>query len=173
MSSPFFKLCLIVFASLLVMFEHIPFSSVNGITNESCLIERNSAVLTNDMNKENSASQALDGNMNTHWVPTSKSASLEIDLGKKTRVCFGDISWYKGEKSIPFVISVSSVSGADSKDIFAGKSIATMSELERYDFQDVSARYLKISFPIMFMYCFRHSSNGHFPALLRFHTISM
>src|SRR4029078_2152041 len=38
-------------------------------------------------------------------------------------------------------------SGADSKVVFAGKTIATMSELERYDFQDVSARYLKISFP--------------------------
>ena len=99
------------------------------------------------MAKDNSACKALDGNMSTHWTPASKYAWLEIDLGKKTRVCFVDISWLNGEKSIPFLISVSSVSGADFKVIFAGKTIATTSELERYDFQDVSARYLKISFP--------------------------
>ena len=111
MSNSLLKLCIIVIASLLVLFEHIPFSGVVGITNESCLIESNSAVLTSEMDKANRAGEALDGNMNTHWDPTSKSAWLEIDLGKKARVCFVDISWYNGEKSIPFLISVSSVSG--------------------------------------------------------------
>lgn len=147
MSNPLLKLCIIVIASLLVMFEHIPFSRVIGITNESCLIERNSALLTNEMDNADSAGEALDGNMNTHWAPTSKSAWLEIDLGKKARVCFVDISWHNGEKSIPFLISVSSVSGTDFEDIFTGKSRETTSELERYDFQDVSTRYVKISFP--------------------------
>ena len=130
------------------MFEQIPISRVTGITNESCLIEHNSSVLTNEMNKDNNATgEVFDGNLNTHWTPSSKSVWLEIDLGKEARVCFLDISWYNGEKSIPFLISVSSVSGTDFKDIFTGKSIATTSELERYDFQDVSARYVKISFP--------------------------
>src|SRR6476620_2899431 len=147
MSNPLLKLCIIVIASFLVMFEHLSFPHVNAITNESCLIERNSTVITSDSTKDNSASKVLDGDMSTHWAPASKDAWLEIDLGKIMRVCFVDISWYNGEKSNPFVISVSSVSGANSKDIFAGKSIATMSELERYDFQDVSTRYLKISFP--------------------------
>lgn len=147
MSNPLLKLCFIVIASFLVMFEHISFPCVNAITNESCLIERNSSVFTSDSAKDNIASRVLDGDMSTHWAPASKDAWLEIDLGKNMRICFVDISWYNGEKSNPFVISVSSVSGAGSKDIFAGKSIATTSELERYDFQDVSARYLKISFP--------------------------
>ena len=147
MSNPLPKLCIIVVASFLVIFEHISFPHVDAITNESCLIERHSYVLTSDSAKDNSASKVLDGDKSTHWAPASKAAWLEIDLGKNMRVCFVDISWYNGEKSSPFVISVSSVSGADSKDIFAGKTIATMSELERYDFQDVSARYLKISFP--------------------------
>jgi hypothetical protein len=147
MSNPLLKLCIIVIASFLVMFEHVSFSRVNAITNESCLIERNSSVFTSDSTKDNSASKVLDGDMSTHWAPASKDAWLEIDLGKNMRVCFVDISWDNGEKSNPFVISVSSDSGADSKDIFAGRSIATTSELERYDFQDVSARYLKISLP--------------------------
>ena len=147
MSNPLLKYCIIVIASLLVMFGHISFSPVNGITNESCLIESKSSVTTSDNTKDNSASKVLDGNMSTRWTSASKDAWLEIDLGKNMRVCFVDISWFNGEKSIPFVISVSSVSGADSKVVFAGKTIATMSELERYDFQDVSARYLKISFP--------------------------
>jgi hypothetical protein len=147
MSNPLLKLCIIVIASFLVMFEHLSFPRVNAITNESCLIERNSSVFTSDSTKDNSASKVLDGDTSTHWAPASKDAWLEIDLGKNMRVCFVDISWDNGEKSNPFVISVSSVSGADSKDIFAGRSISTTSELERYDFQDVSARYLKISFP--------------------------
>jgi hypothetical protein len=146
MSNPLLKYCIIEIASLLVMFGHISFSPVNGITNESCLIESKSSVTTSDNTKDNSASKVLDGNMSTRWTSASKDAWLEIDLGKNMRVCFVDISWFNGEKSIPFVISVSSVSGADSKVVFAGKTIATMSELERYDFQDVSARYLKISF---------------------------
>lgn len=148
MSNPLLKLSIIVIASLLVMFEHISFPRVNGITNESCLIENKSSVITSDITKDNSASKVLDGDMSNHWTPASKDAWLEIDLGKNMRVCFVDISWFNGEKSIPFVISVSSVSGADSKVVFAGKTIATTSELERYDFQDVSGRYLKISFPL-------------------------
>jgi hypothetical protein len=147
MSNALLKYCIIVIASLLVMFEHIYFSPVNGITNESCLIESKSSVTTSDNTKDNGASKVLDGNMSTRWTSASKDAWLEIDLGKNMRVCFVDISWFNGEKSIPFVISVSSVSGADSKVVFVGKTIATRSELERYDFQDVSARYLKISFP--------------------------
>jgi len=147
MSNPLLKYCIIVIASLLVMFEHISFSTVNGITNESCLIESKSSVTTSDNTKDNGASKVLDGNMSTRWTSASKDAWLEIDLGKNMRVCFVDISWFNGEKSIPFVISVSSVSGADSKVVFVGKTNATMSKLERYDFQDVSARYLKISFP--------------------------
>ena len=78
MSNPLLKLCIIVVASLLVILEHIPFSRVIGITNESCLIERNSALTTNEMDNVNSAGWALDGNINTHWAPTSKSAWLEI-----------------------------------------------------------------------------------------------
>ena len=147
MSNPLLKYCIIVIASLLVMFEHISFSTVNGITNESCLIESKSSVTTSDNTKDNGASKVLDGNMSTRWTSASKDAWLEIDLGKNMRVCFVDISWFNGEKSIPFVISVSSVSGTDSKVVFVGKTNATMPELERYDFQDVSARYLKISFP--------------------------
>jgi hypothetical protein len=147
MSNPLLKYCIIFIATLLVMFGHISFSPVNGITNESCLIESKSSETTSDNTKDNSAFKVLDGNMSTRWTSASKDAWLEIDLGRNLRVCFVDISWFNGEKSIPFVISVSSVSGADYKVVFAGKTIATMSELERYDFQDVSARYLKISFP--------------------------
>src|SRR6476659_7924867 len=110
MSNPLLKYCIIVIASLLIM--HITFSPVNGITNESCLIESKSSVTTRDNTKDNSASKVLDGNMSTRWTSASKDAWLEIDLGKNMRVCFVDISWFNGEKSIPFVISVSSVSGA-------------------------------------------------------------
>ena len=108
MSNSLLKLSIIVIASLLVMFEHISFSRVNGITNESCLIESKSSVITSDITKDNSASKVLDGDMSNHWTPASKDAWLEIDLGKNMRVCFVDISWFNGEKSIPFVISVSS-----------------------------------------------------------------
>ena len=62
MSNPLLKYCIIVIASVLVMFGHISFSPVNGITNESCLIESKSSVTTSDNTKDNSASKVLDGN---------------------------------------------------------------------------------------------------------------
>ena len=65
MSNPLLKSCIIVVASFLVIFEHISFPHVDAITNESCLIERHSYVLTSDSTKDNSASKVLDGDMST------------------------------------------------------------------------------------------------------------
>ena len=56
-----------------------------------------------------------------------------------------DIAWYNGDKrQNNFVISVSN-DGTTFTDVFTGKSSGTTSSSEKYDFPDVTARYVKIT----------------------------
>jgi hypothetical protein len=72
-------------------------------------------------------------------------AWLQLDLGKVKTVCGLDIAWYKGnQRNVNFIISVSK-DGSTYKNVFDSKSSGTTTSFERYDLQDVDARYVKIT----------------------------
>jgi hypothetical protein len=145
MFNHFVKSDILSITFLLIILGAITFPTVKGITNESCLVERNSSVVTSDTGRYTKRStEVFDGNMSTHWQYGSKSSWLEIDLGKRERICFVDIGWYEGGNSQGFTISASST-GSGFKDILSGNSTVTTQELARYDFQDIFARYLRIT----------------------------
>ena len=91
------------------------------------------------------ASGVLDSNPQTLWSTFGKGAWLQLDLGNVKTVCSLDISWYKGNlRNVNFIISVSK-DGSTYKNVFDSKSSGTTTSFERYDLQDSSARYIKIT----------------------------
>ena len=60
-------------------------------------------------------------------------------------LCSVDIRWYKGDqRSNNFIISVSD-DGSSYKNIFDSKSTGNTASFEQYKFQDISARFVKIT----------------------------
>ena len=88
---------------------------------------------------------ALDQNPMTLWSTYGKGSWIQLDLGKAKTVCNIDISWYKGDqRNNNFVISISN-DGSSYKTLFNSKSTGTTAKFERYDLQNVVARYIKIT----------------------------
>ena len=87
----------------------------------------------------------LDQNPMTLWSTYGKGSWIQLDLGKAKTVCNIDISWYKGDqRNNNFVISISN-DGSSYKTLFNSKSTGTTATFERYDLQNVVARYIKIT----------------------------
>jgi hypothetical protein len=88
--------------------------------------------------------KTLDNNLSTRRSTNEIGSWFTFDLGSKKTVCHMDIAWYKGDQRInTFVISVSS-DGTNFEQVYSGKSSGIKTSLERYDFADVAARYVKI-----------------------------
>jgi hypothetical protein len=88
--------------------------------------------------------KTLDNNLSTTRSTNGIGSWFTFDLGSKKTVCHMDIAWYKGDQRInTFVISVSS-DGITFAQVYSGKSSGIKTSLERYDFADVAARYVKI-----------------------------
>ena len=87
----------------------------------------------------------LDQNPMTLWSTYGKGSWIQLDLGKAKTVCNIDISWYKGDqRNNNFAISISN-DGSSYKTLFNSKSTGTTATFERYDLQNVIARYIKIT----------------------------
>ena len=121
------------------------FSASSVDSNESC----ENAAVTNisasgfDLNFP--ASAVLDANPQTLWSTYGKGAWIEMDLGHVKNVCSVDISWYNGDQRWNnFVISTSN-DGSSYHKVFESKSSGHTLSFERYNLQDVSARYVKVT----------------------------
>lgn len=91
------------------------------------------------------ASAVLDANPQTLWSTYGKGAWIEMDLGHVKNVCSVDIRWYKGDQRWNnFVISTSN-DGSSYHKVFESKSSGHTLSFERYNLQEVSARYVKVT----------------------------
>ena len=116
--------------------------SGGAVTNELCSITESKINFSNT-NKETSAQTLTSGKSHTN---SGSSSSVIIDLGKKKPICFIDIGWnIGGKRTIQFQISAATGPDSNFTEIFSSKSKASISELQRCDFQDIFARYLKIT----------------------------
>lgn len=87
----------------------------------------------------------LDQNPETLWSTYGKGSWIQLDLEKAKTLCDIDISWYKGDqRNNNFVISISN-DGSSYKTLFNSKSTGTTAKFERYDLQNIVARYIKIT----------------------------
>ena len=93
----------------------------------------------------NSAGNAIDNNLNTRWSNKGIGSWLRTDLGQEKIVCSVDIAWYKGNtRTNSFIISVS-VDGTTYTNAFTGKSSGKTTDLERYSFAEITARFVKVT----------------------------
>ncbi len=112
---------------------------------ESCNETQILGISASASDKSFPASAVLDLNPQTLWSTYGMGAWLQLDLGKVKTVCGLDIAWYKGnQRNVNFIISVSK-DGSTYKNVFDSKSSGTTTSFERYDLQDVDARYIKIT----------------------------
>src|SRR6266487_4638538 len=93
----------------------------------------------------NVPANTIDNNINTRWSSFGIGSFIQTDLGSVQTICSVDIGWYNGDtRQNNFVISVSA-DGTTFTDVFTGKSSGTTTQIENYDFQDIDARYVKIT----------------------------
>lgn len=93
----------------------------------------------------NIPANALDNNLGTRWSHHGIGSWIIADLGAQQAICSIDIAWYKGdERSNDFVISASS-DGTTFTSIYSGDSSGDTTAFEKYSFQKVDARYVKIT----------------------------
>jgi F5/8 type C domain len=120
--------------------------SPSATTNiESCNETQTLGVSASASDTSFPASAVLDLNPQTLWSTYGKGAWIQLDLGNVKTVCSLDIAWYKGnQRNVNFIISVSK-EGSTYKNVFDSKSSGTTTSFERYDLQDVDARYIKIT----------------------------
>ena len=93
----------------------------------------------------NIAANAVDGSLATRWSGYGAGAAITLDLGSSRTVCGVAIAWYRGKlRRSPFVVAASN-DGSSFGDVFAGTSSGASNQPERVDFDDVDARYLRIT----------------------------
>ena len=135
-----------VVVSILVL-VHTAFASISGVTKESCLTEQHLSVIAIPNHGDDTPSRELHPYKGVHWTAWASSLpSIEIDLGKRENICFIDIEWQNGQKSIPLKVSASFFSDTGFKEILSAESAKTTMGFDRIYFQDLDARFLKITF---------------------------
>ena len=93
----------------------------------------------------NIPTNTIDNNINTRWSSFGIGSFIQTDLGSVKTICSVDIGWYIGNaRQNNFVISVST-DGTTFTNVLAGKSSGTTTQIENYYFQDVNARYVRIT----------------------------
>ena len=87
----------------------------------------------------------LDNNLDTRWSNNGVGSWIQLDLGISNKVCDISIAWYKGnERQNNFVISTSN-DGIKFSNVLSSKSSGSTLNLEKYDFTDINARYIRIT----------------------------
>ncbi|MEW6604079.1 MAG: discoidin domain-containing protein, partial [Thermoproteota archaeon] len=90
-------------------------------------------------------SNTLDNNLGTRWSDEGVGSWITADLGVQEAICSVDIAWYRGDERVnDFVISVSS-DGTSFTNVYSGESSGETTAFEKYSFQQVTARYVKVT----------------------------
>jgi len=92
------------------------------------------------------ASNAIDNNLKTRWWSTFiANPWIRTDLGLQQTVCSVSIAFADGSShQYSFIISLS-LDGTHYSNVFSGKSSGTTTSLQKYNFAETQARYVKIT----------------------------
>ncbi len=102
------------------------------------------AKITASAGSTRSPQNAIDNNLSTRWTDEGKGSWIKPDLGENKVVCYVDVMWYKGNSRIYSFTIYTSQDGTAWSTVYSGKSSGKTSNAERYDFADVTARWIKI-----------------------------
>ncbi len=91
-----------------------------------------------------SPENAIDDNLDTRWTAGGKGSWIKPDLGENKIVCYIDIMWYLGDSRIYSFTIYTSQDGRNWDATYSGKSSGKTLDVERYDFADTTARWVKV-----------------------------
>ena len=87
---------------------------------------------------------SIDNDFGTRWSAEGDGEWIRYDLGESVTVSFVDIAWYKGDQRVSFFDIEVSDNGSTWTQVFTGQSSGTTTSLERHDFADIAATFVRI-----------------------------
>lgn len=93
---------------------------------------------------ENSAANAIDGNMGTRWSASGEQW-LQLDLGRSYPISVVNMAIYLGSERFQYFDINVSEDGENWTQVFSGASSGSTEEKEAYTFDTVNARYVRIN----------------------------
>jgi hypothetical protein len=96
-------------------------------------------------NDGNLPSNVNDNSLSTRWSNQGKGSWIALDLGESKVVCSVDVAWYKGDSRSNYFVVSGSTDGTNFETFYSGKSSGSTIQLERYEFADTVARYIKVT----------------------------
>jgi hypothetical protein len=103
-----------------------------------------SSVAASDYQTGNPPEHTIDGDLDTRWSAFGDGQWIEFDLGSTTNVGYVKIAWYRGDDRIATFDIEASSDGINWSQIYSGQSSGTTVNHESYDFNDLTARYVRI-----------------------------
>jgi hypothetical protein len=163
--------CILLIVALLILaLGEAILQTAKSITNESCSIEHDLSVYVTHSDTHGRSEKTIDDNLKSYWEPSGNSSSFVIDVGKVERICFLDILWHNNHSEVKFQVSSSTSSNNHFKEVYTGNVDTSTSRMHRYDFADVSSRYLNFTFfdvgkslpgvTELDIYAYKHGSRG-------------
>ncbi|MGC3979395.1 MAG: glycoside hydrolase family 88 protein [Paludibacteraceae bacterium] len=92
----------------------------------------------------NTPDKTLDFDFDTRWSCDGDGAWIMYDLGAAKNVQSVELAFYSGNVRKAFFSIELSENGIDFTEVFSGTSSGTTQQLEKYDFEDTKARYVRI-----------------------------
>jgi hypothetical protein len=89
--------------------------------------------------------KAIDNRFDTRWSNYGKGSWIKLDLGQQLTVSHVDIAWYRGDLRFSYFTVSTSTDDSSYGQVFSGRASGLTTSLERYDFADKVARYVKIT----------------------------
>jgi F5/8 type C domain-containing protein/Big-like domain-containing protein len=120
-------------------------SGEKDVNNNSCTKLGITGFKASPNDAGNIPANTIDDNLNTRWSSFGVGSFIQADLGSIKTICSVGIAWYNGDvRQNNFVISVSK-DGTSFSNVFSGTSSGQTTQVEPYDFNDIDARYVKIT----------------------------
>ncbi|GAA4278392.1 polysaccharide lyase family 7 protein [Aquimarina mytili] len=126
------------------------FNDIQNIDNQKAGITKlNVSSVSANGDDGNTPANTLDGNLNTRWSSKGRTGKyITYDLGSSKKVSSVKIAWYKGDqRKAYFKIRVGNSTSSLSTvyDAKSSGSSGSTKQLETYNFNEVNARYIRIS----------------------------
>jgi hypothetical protein len=118
---------------------------VCGAASASSLAEKPISV-TASADDGNSPDRLIDGDLNTRWSASGEGAWVEFDYGAVSKINAIKAAFHKGDtRTTTFDVEVSQDGKTWEKVITQQNSSGQTNGLERYDFKEVEARYVRLT----------------------------
>lgn len=133
-----------IFCIMLVITMVASICFMNGFSVSAASAELPISSVTASADDGNVPANTIDNNLATRWSASGDGQWINFDLGSAKTVDYIEIAWYSGDvRRSTFDIQVST-DNTNFSNVYSGQSSGTTTALEKFDFTDVNARYVRI-----------------------------